>query len=198
MKVWMTAAALTGGLAMAVPAVAAPGPWTLDTSHSSLNFSVRHLMVSKVRGRFNVFSGKLDVDTSGKLKSAQGTVDVKSIDTQNAKRDAHLRAEDFFEAAKYPTMKFVTTKVTHKGNNTAVQGKLTIKNITKTVTLAGNFLGKSKVNFGQGMTEHIGYTLSGKINRKDFGLNFNGVMNGVAAVGDDVELEIEMEAMRKL
>lgn len=178
-------------------ALAAAPQWTVDVPHSHVGFSVRHLVVSKVKGRFKNFTGTIVADKAGKISKLTGTVKTASVDTNEDRRDDHLRSNDFFDAAKYPLMKFDSTKITWRGNNLTVTGKLTIKGVTKTVNLQGEFLGKQSVDFGRGPQDHIGYSFETTINRRDFGLNFNRMANGILVVGDKVELELEMEAVKK-
>ncbi len=175
-----------------------PMKWEVDVDHSSVNFSVRHLVVSKVRGKFAKFSGDIVADELGLLKSVKGDLFVQSIDTGITKRDDHLRSPDFFDAAKFPKIHFESTAITVEGTQAVVEGKLTIKDVTKQVRFAGEFFGKTTANFGTGDYDHLGYSFSGTINRKDFGVNFAALMNGRAVVGDEVDLNLELEATRKL
>lgn len=171
--------------------------WELDPAHSMVGFSVRHLAVSKVRGMFNQFSGTLTATPKGQLTKVTGVVKTASIDTNNERRDEHLRSDDFFNTAEFPDIKFTSTKIVHKGKNVTVTGNLTIRKTTKSVTFKGAFNGMSTVDFGRGPEKRMGYSLSGVINRKAFGLNFSRMANGVLVVADDVTLELEMEAVSR-
>ncbi len=203
MKLARTVLALAGAvllmLSAVVPADAAPLPWELDQAHSTVGFTVRHLGVSKVRGSFGVFAAKAVAEgDSGKLVSVEATVDVGSVDTGMEKRDAHLKAPEFFDAAKFPQMKFVSKEVRFDGKDVALVGDLTIKGVTRSVTFKGEHLGLQKANFGAGDNLRTGYSLSTRINRKDFGLSFAAIMEGVSVVSDEVAIELEIELSRSL
>ncbi len=192
----LTLLALLAGLAQ-LPAQAAPGPWKLDKSHTSVNFNVRHLMVSKVRGAFDVYDGSLKADAAGRLTWAKATVQVKSVNTANKMRDTHLRGKEFFEAGKFKTITFETTKVDYDGSAIKAEGKLTIKGITRTVLFTGEHLGVTKLSYG-GLTEHSGFSFTTRINRQDFDLKFNGMTDGKAMVDDWVNIDLELEIVRKM
>lgn len=172
---------------------AAAATWKIDRSHSQVGFEVTHLMVSTVRGAFSGFDGTVETDASGKLTKISGTVDVASVDTKDAKRDDHLRGADFFDIAKFAQMSFTSTQVT--GDNTkgyTVTGNLTIRGVTKPVTLTVAPI-KGPVKDPWGNTKG-GTSLRGKINRKDFGVNWNASLDsGGVVVGDEVNLIIELE-----
>ena len=172
---------------------AAAATWKIDRSHSQVGFEVTHLMVSTVRGAFAGFDGTVETDAAGKLTKISGTVDVASVDTRDAKRDDHLRNADFFDVAKFAQMSFTSTQVT--GDNTkgyTVTGNLTIRGVTKPVTLTVAPI-KGPVKDPWGNTKG-GTSLRGKINRKDFGVNWNASLDsGGVVVGDEVTLIIELE-----
>lgn len=186
---------LTLGLMLATPANAQEASWDLDAAHSTVGFTVRHLGISKVRGRFTkVDEVAVQADAkTGKLSAVKATVAVASVDTGIAKRDEHLRAPDFFDAARFPTLTFVSKAVTIKGDAVEVRGDLTIKGNTRSVVLSGEYLGVRKVNFGGGDQLRAGYSLAAEINRKEFGLSFGGVTEGVSMVSDTVRIELEVE-----
>lgn len=164
--------------------------YEVDASHSSVAFKVRHMMVSNVKGHFSSFSGAYEV-TDGVLKSLNGTVDVKSVDTGIEKRDEHLRSADFFNVEKNPKMTFVMTAV--KGDE--VTGALTLNGITKTVTFEADISGEIVDPWGN---RRSGMSLEGTINRKDFGLTWNKVLEaGGVAVGEDVKISLELEGIAK-
>lgn len=169
--------------------------YQIDPVHTQIHFTVPHLMVFKVRGNFNDFSGTIDLDTVGKtLGSATATIQTASIDTRNQKRDDHLRSADFFEVGKYPEMSFVSKSVTGSGSDITVVGDLTIKGITKEVTLKGGFLGTNTDPWGY---QRAGFEASGKINRADFALTWNKALEtGGVVVGDEVEIGLEIEAVK--
>ncbi len=167
------------------------GTYKVDVDHSNVAFKVRHMMISNVKGEFKKFNGTFVYDEKTKtLQSLKGEVAIDSISTDNAKRDAHLKSADFFDAKKYPTMSFVLTKV----DGDTAYGKLTIHGITKDVKMELETSGVVvKDPWGNTRT---GLSLSGKINRKDFGLNWNQVIEaGGVMVGDDVKMNIELEGI---
>ncbi len=171
--------------------------FTLDNSHSSVGFNVKHLMISNVKGKFKAFDGNFTLDEkTGKLTRLEGVVDTASIDTDIQKRDDHLRSADFFDVAKYPQMKFVMTKFTPLKNGKAkVSGNLTIKNTTKPVTFDAEI---SKAVQDMAGDTRVGISLSSQINRKDFGLNWNKALEaGGFVVGDDVKINVELEGIAK-
>ncbi len=164
--------------------------YEVDVSHSSVAFKVRHMMVSNVKGHFKDFSGTYEL-TDGVLKSLNGTVDVKSVDTGIEKRDAHLRGADFFNVEKNPEMTFVMTGL--KGSK--VTGNLTLNGITKAVTFEAEISGEVVDPWGN---KRSGMSLEGTINRKDFGLTWNKILEaGGVAVGEDVKISLELEGITK-
>jgi len=170
--------------------------YQIDPAHTQIHFTVPHLVVFKVRGNFNDFVGTVEADAaSNTLSGATATIQVASIDTRNQKRDDHLRSADFFEAAKYPEMTFVSKKVTGSGNNITVTGDLTIKGITKEVVLQGGFLGATTDPWGN---QRAGFEATGKVNRREFGLLWNKALEtGGMVVGDEIEIGLEVEAVMK-
>ncbi len=168
--------------------------YQIDPSHTQVHFTVPHLMVFKVRGNFNDFAGTVEVDGAEKtLSAASAVIKTASIDTRNQKRDNHLRSADFFEADKYPEITFVSKKVTGSGSDITVTGDLTIKGVTKEVTLSGGFLGAATDPWGN---QRAGFEATGKINRGDFGLTWNKALEtGGVVVGDEVEIGLEVEAV---
>jgi polyisoprenoid-binding protein YceI len=166
--------------------------FNVDTAHSHVGFKVKHLMISNVKGDFKDFSGAFEYDEkTHTLKALDGKVMVKSVNTDNEKRDAHLRSEDFFYADKYPEMTFVLTKV----DGEDAYGKLTMRGVTKDVKLEVETSGVVIKDPWGG--ERTGLTLSGKINRKDFGLVYNSIIEtGGLAIGDEVKIEVEIEGIK--
>jgi polyisoprenoid-binding protein YceI len=154
------------------------------------------MVVTTVRGRFGSFNVDADINPDDLTKSkATVTVDVASIDTHDEGRDTHLKSADFFDAERYPQMTFVTKRIESKGGNEyRLTGDLTIRGTTKEVTLDGEVNGPVKDPYGN---ERIGLTGEGKINRKDFGLNWNAMLEaGGAVVADEVKLEIDVELVQ--
>ena len=170
--------------------------WTIDPSHSSVEFSVKHMMFATVKGRFSDVQGTISLDEDSHATSA---VDVEiaaaSVDTRDEKRDAHLRSADFFDAETYPTITFKSTKVEPKGaNRAAVTGDLTIRGVTREVVLDTEETGRGQSPFGQDV---IGFTATTTINRKDYGLNWNAALeSGGVLVGDEVRITLDVEATR--
>jgi polyisoprenoid-binding protein YceI len=170
------------------------GTWAIDPVHSSIAFSVRHLVVSKVRGVFDTFSGTITVAEDG-TASVRAEIDVASVDTRNAQRDAHLKSADFFDVENHPTATFVSTSVREDGAAHLVDGDFTLKGVTKPVTLRLEFNG---VNPGMGHGEVAGFEASAVLNRKDFGIDIDMPLEtGGAVVGDKVTLTLEIEALRR-
>jgi len=168
--------------------------YTIDVPHTQIHFSVAHLMVFKVRGNFTDFSGEIDIDTNNKtLVSAQATIDATSIDTRNKKRDDHLRSADFFDVAKYPEISFVSKNVNGNGDNITVVGDLTIKGITKEITLKGSFAGVAKDPWGN---NRAGFAATGEVDRREFGLTWNKALEaGGVVVGDTITIGLEVESI---
>ncbi|RAV06852.1 hypothetical protein DQP55_23430 [Mycolicibacterium sp. GF69] len=170
------------------------GTWTIDSVHSTIGFSVRHLMVSKVRGTFDTFSGSITVADDGTpTVTAQITVD--SINTRNGQRDAHLKSADFFDAAAHPVATFASTGIRPNGDTYLVDGDFTLKGVTKPVTLELEFNGVSP---GMGQGEVAGFEASVVLNRKDFGIDIEMPLEtGGAVVGDKVTVSLEIEALKQ-
>ncbi len=168
--------------------------WQLDNVHTHVGFSVKHMMVSTVRGQFKQYSGKVNVDSTDFTRSTfEGEVDVASIDTGNSQRDDHLRSGDFFDAGNHPKIKFVSTRIESKGDNEfVVHGDLTIRGTTLPIALDVEYHGTSKNPWGKTVT---GFGAKATVNRKDFGLAWNALLEtGGVAVSDKVKIEIEVEA----
>jgi polyisoprenoid-binding protein YceI len=162
--------------------------WSFDTVHSSVNFWVRHLMVSKVHGRFGKWSGSFVFDESAPQNSrVEVEIDASSIDTKEPQRDGHLRSADFFDVEKFPTIKFASTKVEKTGDSDyKLTGDLTMHGVTKPVTLDVEYGGRAT---HPQMGERAGFSARGTLNRKDFGLIWNQALDaGGVALGDKIEL----------
>ena len=170
------------------------GTWAIDPVHSSVNFSVRHLMVSKVRGSFDSFSGAITVAEDG-TPSVTASIDIPSINTRNEQRDAHLKAADFFDAEQYPTASFTSAAVRADGDDYVLDGEFTLKGVTKPVSPKLTFNG---VNPGMGHGEVAGFEASVVLNRKDFGIDIDMPLEtGGAVVGDKVTITLEIEALKQ-
>lgn len=167
--------------------------WKLDTAHTHIGFSVRHMMVATVRGHFKEYRGTVKLDAQDFANSSfEGEVDVASIDTGNAQRDDHLRTDDFFAAPTHPTIRFASTRIEPKGDGEfVVHGDITIRGVTKPLALDVEFRGLSKNPYGQTIA---GLGAVATLNRKDFGVSYNAVLEaGGVAVGEKVKIEIEAE-----
>jgi polyisoprenoid-binding protein YceI len=166
------------------------GNYKLDTSHSSVGFKIKHLMISNVKGSFDKFDGKFEYDEKSKtLKALEGSIDVDSINTANKKRDAHLKNEDFFNVKQYPNITFKLIKV--EGDKAT--GTLTMHGVTKEITLELENNGMVKDPWGN---TRVGLALSGKINRYDFGLKYNKALEaGGLTIGKEVKFEVELEGI---
>ena len=170
------------------------GTWNIDPVHSEVGFSVRHMMVSKVRGRFNTFSGQLVTGEDPLHSSVTAEIDLASIITGNEQRDAHIRSADFFEVETYPTMTYRSTGVRLDGGDYVLDGELTLKGVTKSVPLTLELNGFGPDAYGG---TRAGFTATGELNRKDFNVNFEAPMqNGGAVVSDKIALQLEIEAVK--
>ncbi|WP_172650005.1 YceI family protein [Rhodococcus opacus] len=167
------------------------GTWAIDTVHSTVGFSVRHLMVSKVRGTFNDFTGAITVAEDG-TAAVTAEIQVASIDTKNTDRDTHIKSADFFDAEQYPTATFTSTAVRAKGDDYVVDGEFTLHGVTRPVELALEFNG---VNPGMGNGPVAGFEATTVLNRKDFGITIDMPLEGGGAVvGDKITITLEIEA----
>ena len=177
---------------MTTPEIPA-GTWTIDASHSEVGFSVRHLMVSKVKGNFESFEGSLTIGEDPLQSSVQVEVDLSSINTRDANRDGHLKSNDFFEVETHPKMTFTSTKVEPAGSNYKVTGDLTIKGTTKPVVLNLEFNGVHPDPWGG---VRSGFSATTEISRKAFGVDFEIPMDGGGVVvGDAIKISLEVEAV---
>lgn len=173
------------------------GTWALDASHSNVKFTVSHLVISEVDGHFKMFDGKM---TNGKADFTDAkmefTVDVASINTENSMRDDHLKSDDFFNAAKFPKMKFVSKSFKKlSGNKYELTGDLTIRDVTKPVTFAVTYGGVVKDPYGN---IKAGFKAKSTINRKTFGLMWSAMTEaGGAVVGDDVDINLNIQLAKK-
>jgi len=171
--------------------------YAVDTKHSQVNFSIKHMAISTVRGRFGVQSGEIVYDAAHPEKSSvTAVVDVASVDTGVEARDNHLRSKDFFDATTNPTATFVSTSVKKAGEGLIVAGNLTLHGVTKPVTLKLDEVSKSQI--GMDSKPHRGFSATTTIHRADFGLTWNGVLkSGDAAIGDDATLTFDIEGVEK-
>ncbi len=168
--------------------------WNFDLTHSNVDFSVRHLLVSKVRGRFNKWSGSLLIDDANpSASSVEVQIDAASVDTSEPKRDEHLRSADFFDVEKYPHLTFKSTKVEDLGGDRLrVIGDLTLHGVTRPVILDVERGGSVRDPWG---FQRAGFTVTASVDRKDFGITFNQTLDqGGLALGDKVSISIDIEA----
>lgn len=173
------------------------GTWKADPAHSSIEFSVRHLMVSTVTGRFKSFRTHVDLDESALEKSSvTAEIDGASVDTGIVDRDNHLRSADFFDVANHPTIRFRSTRVEPAGGDSgAVHGELTIRGVTRPVTLNVSYLGEVKDPWGN---RRRGFTAETTLNRKDFGVSWNQVLDsGGVVVGDKIKVVLNIAAVKQ-
>ena len=186
---------LTAIAVLTLAAVSFGATWNIDATHSSVGFKVSHMVISKVTGGFEEFSGTITDFDGEKLEggSVEFTVQTASVDTDDEGRDKHLRNEDFFEVEKYPTMTFKSKSISADGNSFKLTGDLTIKDVTKEVTFDGTFAGSIDDPWGN---KRAGFSAAATIDRKDFGIAFGKVMdNGGLMVGNEVEIMIELETV---
>lgn len=172
------------------------GAYAIDSTHSRVGFVARHAMVTKVRGSFNTFHGSGNFDASDpSLSYLQLTIDAASIDTRNPDRDAHLRSNDFFAMEQYPQISFASTSVQPTSENEfAVTGDLTIKGVTKPVTVDFEYAGNAVDPYGN---QRIGFEGKATVNRKDWGINFNAALEaGGLLISEKITLEFEVSAVK--
>ena len=192
---FLAAAALAAAIAVPAAAQSAPAPaaggtvWRIDTNHSELSFRVRHF-VSRVRGTFGTWEGIVTAEPGA---WADGTVEVTvqtaSVDTQHERRDTHLRSADFFDVAAHPAMTFRSRSASVADGRLRLEGDLTIRGVTRPVVLEGEFLGE------QG--RRAGFSASATVNRLDFGLAWNRIVDGSGMLGDDVEISVVVALVRE-
>lgn len=171
--------------------------WKIDTTHSLIEFSVRHMMITKVRGQFKEFEGTINIDANNLLNSsATGSITVNSIDTREPQRDAHLRSADFFDVEKFPAMSFRSTRIEALGGDKyKVAGDLTIKDVTKEVVFDVTSEGRGQDPWGN---QRWGLSATTKLNRKDFGLTWNVALEtGGWLVGDEITINAEVQLMQE-
>jgi len=170
--------------------------WKIDTAHSTIEFAVKHMMFTTVKGRFTDVSGTIEFDEDD---PAGGRADIvigaASVDSRDAQRDAHLRSADFFDVEQYPTLAFRSTTIEGNAQQFKLSGDLTIHGITRPITLDVAFQGSGKDPWGG---ERAGYTATGTLNRKDFGLTWNAALEtGGFLVGDEVKIAIDLQLIRE-
>ena len=168
--------------------------WSIDPVHSEVGFSVRHMMVSKVRGRFTSFSGQIVTGEDPLQSSVTAEIDLGSINTGQEQRDEHIKSADFFEVETYPTMTYKSTGVRIEDGEYVLDGELTLKGVTRNVPLRLELQGFGPDAYGG---YRAGFTATGELNRRDFNVNFNApLQNGGVVVADKIQLQLEIEAVK--
>lgn len=171
------------------------GTYKIDESHTQVGFKIKHLVISTVSGRFNKFSGEFKFDSkTGKLEGLKTSIDASSIDTNEPDRDKHLKSKDFFDVQKFKTLEFVAKDVSYESSKPSeIKGDLTIHGITKPIVLKVEFKGEATDPWGN---QRAAFEARTKVNRKDFGLNWNKSLDkGGVMIADDVDIQIEGEAI---
>ncbi len=170
--------------------------WDIDVGHSAIHFWVRHMVISKVHGRFARWSGAIELDPQDLTRSSvEVKIDAASIDTQVADRDTHLRSPDFLDVAKHPEIAFRSRRVTKSDGGLRITGDLSLHGIVREVTLEAEFAGTGKDPWGN---ERAGFSAKASLDRKDYGLVWNAALEtGGVLVGEKVEIAIELEAVKK-
>ena len=180
-----------------LPAVvqAEPARWNVDPDHSTIEFRVAHMVVSKTTGRFMDYTGFVDMDAeAGAIKAIEATIKTASVNTNHEKRDAHLRNHDFFDVENYPTMTYRMKSYKKTADGYQAVGELTLHGVAKDITLTGNFNGVAKDPLGN---SRAGFNAEGKVNRKDFGMVWSKTLdNGGLVVGDEVYIKLDIECIK--
>jgi polyisoprenoid-binding protein YceI len=168
--------------------------WNIDSTHSTIGFAIRHMVFSKVRGRFLKYTGAVRLEDELAKSSVEVTIDTASIDTGTAQRDTHLRSADFFDVEKFPELRFRSTRVEEVGEGRLrIHGELTIRDVTREVALEAEPAGRGMDPWGN---ERLGFVAKTSIDRKDFGLKWNQLLEaGGVLVGDRVEIELDVQAV---
>lgn len=180
----------------AQPALIPTGTWTADPAHSRFGFAVKHMGIATVRGEFTVFDGSLEIPDDLATASANGWVDVSSVTTGDAERDAHLRSPDFFDVDAHPRLTFRSSEIERAdAESFRVLGDLTIRGVTQGVVLHADIQGVDVDPWGN---ERVGLEITGQISRADFGMRFNQMLgSGNALVADRVQLSLDISAVRQ-
>jgi polyisoprenoid-binding protein YceI len=168
--------------------------WVLDAAHSNLDFSIRHMMIAKVKGSFESFSAEIEADPADLTTASIAlAVDVASVDTRNGDRDNHLRSPDFFDVEKFPQMTFVSKQIVKTGENEyEITGDLTLRDVTRSEKISVSYEGTGKDPWGN---TKVGFSGNGSIKRSDYGLTWNAALEtGGVLVGDDVKISFEIQA----
>lgn len=184
--------AVSEAVATGLPGLVA-GTWAIDPTHSDVSFTVRHLMLSKVRGQFTSFAGSLEIAGDVVDSSVTATIDLDSIDTRDSGRDAHIRSADFFDVEQHPKMTFASTAIRPAGDDYVVEGVLSLHGVSKPVELALEFHGAGSDPWGG---TRAGFSATTEINRRDFGIDITLPLDGGGVVvGDKIKVALEIEAI---
>ena len=194
---WVVFMLVAGGLLISAPLRAATERYNVDPDHTIVGFKVAHMVVSKTTGRFMDYSGFIEMDPEAKtVKAIEADIKTASVTTNHEKRDIHLKSPDFFNTEKYPTMTYRMTSYAKDGDRYVAKGNLTLLGVTKEIILTGTLNGIQAKDL-YGMTR-AGFSATGKLNRKDFGMVWNKLLdNGGLAVGDEVEMTLEVECIKQ-
>jgi polyisoprenoid-binding protein YceI len=181
--------------AQAAPAIGAKTQWKLDQTHTSVEFSAKHLMITTVKGRIADVEGTIEIDEKNPRNSTvEAVLKAASIDSRTTQRDDHLRSADFLDVAKYPDIKFRSTRIDGDKNEFKLTGDLTIRDVTRPITLDVTFEGETKDPWGG---ERAGFSAKGKFDRRDFGLTWNVALEaGGLTVGNEIKINLEVEAIK--
>jgi len=197
-KMTRCSAALMTALFLGVPLSvhAETARWNVDPEHSTIEFRVSHMVISKTTGRFMDYTGFVEMDAeAGTIKVIEATIKAASVNTNHEKRDAHLRNPDFFDVEKYPLVTYRMKSAKKAGDGYTAVGDLTVRGVTKEITLTGNFNGATKDPWGN---QRAGFTGEGKVNRKDFGMVWNKTLDsGGLVVGDEVFIKLDIECIKE-
>jgi polyisoprenoid-binding protein YceI len=190
-KYGMVLVLLTSSVSLASTPKIEGGKYSLDAAHSKVGFDVSHLVIASVEGRFNGVTGEIEMGKKLEDTKITAKVDIKSVSTGNGDRDKHLMSPEFFDAEKFPEMTFVSKSVSGKADALKIKGDLTMHGVTKAVVLDGKYAGVANDPFGN---TKIAFQAKGKINRKDFGLTWSKMVEAGPVVGDEVMIELKVEA----
>jgi polyisoprenoid-binding protein YceI len=194
---WMSCMVMAGLFTLlSTVAQAETARWDIDPDHSAIEFRVAHMVVSKTSGRFRDYRGFVEMDADAKtLKSIEATIKAESIDTNHDKRDAHLRNADFLDVERFPTITYKMKQYRKQGDTYTILGDLTLRGVTKEISLSGTFNGVTKDPWGN---TRAGFSVDGTLNRKDFGMVWNKVLDsGGLVVGDDVHIHLDIECIKR-
>ncbi len=190
-KYGMVLVLLTSSVSLASTPKIEGGKYSLDAAHSTVGFDVSHLVIASVEGRFNGVTGEIEMGKKLEDTKITAKVDIKSVSTGNGDRDKHLMSPEFFDAEKFPEMTFVSKSISGKADALKIKGDLTMHGVTKAVVLDGKYAGVANDPFGN---TKIAFQAKGKINRKDFGLTWSKMVEAGPVVGDEVMIELKVEA----